>query len=894
MDENPSKRLRDDPSDTSGPAEGSPVSKKARGAAPTIANSRYADDRKNLLKLVQKLTAAGAHEFLAVPRVVVIGNQSAGKSSVVEAISGITVPRDAGTCTRCPMECRMASYRGQWSCQISIRMQYDERTNKKLDKPDEQYFGDQITNKGEVELALRRAQFAVLNPEVDYKRVLSMSHAQLKAGVPGALKSLDFSRNVVCIDIRGPDLTDLAFIDLPGLIQVHDNPTLVTLVEGLVVDNIKDDNSLILVTIPMTDDLENQKALTLARQADIHGTRTIGVLTKADALPPGSRARENWLEVIEGRKKELLHGYYCTRQPDDAEREQGVDHPTARANEISFFQTTEPWSGSTHKSHFGIQNLVRKIGPLLQRVIKDSLPRLQAETKKLLEECDTSLADLPPAIDKDVVALMLELVAQLSSDVTELVKGSQGNEELIQLCRQSYQQFKVTIRATAPTFIPRLRGEKPQRPATKPATPRVTDPAAAASTPGPSAASAPAGTAGFPSTSASFSFADRQGNPSYNFGNGSSAATQPLKNPFGSSSPGTAFGSSTTTATVTNGSTGFAGFSAARQNSAAAKAPAPAAAPSSATGLASTPGTSPFFPPFGSPAVDDFDLDDDSDEEDMPESAKSAAVKNGMYLDDMHDHIEKSLSRELPGDVPLSAKQALIVKYQGGWEKAALTCLDSVRQRIQAMLQGLLRSHFGRWEFLHGHVRDAIENLVQNLCLDAWAFVAAILEAERTPATQNEHYFKSSQDVWMSRYRARRGLRSNNALDPEKAQQALAQLVGLGFHGLTVEDLQRLNPPDEYEREMVVMAYVRGYFKVSFKRVIDIIPMLIDLKFLRELSKQLQPHLLKTLNVGGDDVRDRFERYFSEDEDVIARRKELTQRKETLEIVKAALHRFTL
>ncbi|KAH9846168.1 hypothetical protein C2E23DRAFT_854065 [Lenzites betulinus] len=50
-----------------------------------------------------------AHIDLELPGIVVIGNQSAGKSSLVEAISGISVPRDAGTCIRCPMECRLAS-----------------------------------------------------------------------------------------------------------------------------------------------------------------------------------------------------------------------------------------------------------------------------------------------------------------------------------------------------------------------------------------------------------------------------------------------------------------------------------------------------------------------------------------------------------------------------------------------------------------------------------------------------------------------------------------------------------------------------------------------------------------------------------------------------------------
>ena len=38
-----------------------------------------------------------------LPQVAVIGQQSAGKSSVIEAISGITLPRSSGTCTRCAL-----------------------------------------------------------------------------------------------------------------------------------------------------------------------------------------------------------------------------------------------------------------------------------------------------------------------------------------------------------------------------------------------------------------------------------------------------------------------------------------------------------------------------------------------------------------------------------------------------------------------------------------------------------------------------------------------------------------------------------------------------------------------------------------------------------------------
>jgi hypothetical protein len=37
---------------------------------------------------------------LDLPQIAVIGSQSAGKSSLIESISGITLPRASGTCTR--------------------------------------------------------------------------------------------------------------------------------------------------------------------------------------------------------------------------------------------------------------------------------------------------------------------------------------------------------------------------------------------------------------------------------------------------------------------------------------------------------------------------------------------------------------------------------------------------------------------------------------------------------------------------------------------------------------------------------------------------------------------------------------------------------------------------
>jgi hypothetical protein len=103
-------------------------------------------------------------------------------------------------------------------------------------------------------------------------------------------------------------------------------------------------------------------------------SRAVGVLTKADAVPKGSKAREQWLEVIEGRnaEKSLLHGYFCTRQPDDEEREQGTTPAGARQAETYYFMNTEPWSKSSHKHRFGTGRLVETMSSLLERVIRET------------------------------------------------------------------------------------------------------------------------------------------------------------------------------------------------------------------------------------------------------------------------------------------------------------------------------------------------------------------------------------------------------------------------------------------------------------------------------------------------------------------------------------------
>ena len=67
----------------------------------------YENVSQKFLALINSLREIGADALAELPSVVVAGNQSAGKSSLLERISGVRLPRGDGTCTRCVIDIRL-------------------------------------------------------------------------------------------------------------------------------------------------------------------------------------------------------------------------------------------------------------------------------------------------------------------------------------------------------------------------------------------------------------------------------------------------------------------------------------------------------------------------------------------------------------------------------------------------------------------------------------------------------------------------------------------------------------------------------------------------------------------------------------------------------------------
>lgn len=171
------------------------------------------------------------------------------------------------------MECNLKRDRGPWTCQVSLRKEYNA-SNILLPKPEVILFGPRIDNPDDVELMLRRAQTAMLCPWLDPSVFVDMGPSELAnlvghpqtenrdagldadakassppppeengddgysirsepyaASVIGTINEiracspvaavdcchpLKFSRNTVCVEIKDPDAANLSFVDLPG------------------------------------------------------------------------------------------------------------------------------------------------------------------------------------------------------------------------------------------------------------------------------------------------------------------------------------------------------------------------------------------------------------------------------------------------------------------------------------------------------------------------------------------------------------------------------------------------------------------------------------------------------------------------------------------------------
>ncbi|KAF7800197.1 hypothetical protein EIP86_011444 [Pleurotus ostreatoroseus] len=717
---------------------------------------------------------------------------------------------------------------------------------------------------------------------------------ELKKARPNQLL---FSRNAVCVDLSGPQLADLAFVDLPGIVQYADD-SIVKLVEDLVKSHISRDkgNCLILVTLPMSDDIENQKAMRLAREADPQGLRTIGVLTKPD-LVTTAQQKSLWLDVIEGRKHPLKHGYYCTRQPDEDDRAQGMTASEARVAEADYFLKTVPWVKSAHQSRFGTQNLVSNLSRLLSKLIDERLPTLSQETSRILSECDNRLDALPAPITSEPSAFVLGLVTSFCNIVRSHVQGQALATELVQDTRRTYRTFKADIRGTAPPFVP-LKDKNSQRldlnrdvmDLVKVDDEEVEEDNIVF--------------VGVPGTIYLEDVRKRI----------AMAVTRELPNnvPYSVKLFFISQFQKTWQAHVQKCATEIH-----------------RKVKEGLTDLVQAHfGLYVHLEPHIQIVVDEL----------IQSTYKAARAQLGKilrYETSAYTQNEHYLS---------SSKEAFLTKYKALRTKAKSNPLALGAQPVSlgsSQISAFLASPWKPYKLGIGYPSECdgtgrfdshnikepglrvekYQSISMHPFYSKWSFeelrvvdyklqqksATVSPGSDQTQAKSNAFAQPSgpfsggfaplfSVPIASTPSQAATPSTTTTALAPdEKESELLAALARFGISGLSASDvLGKLNPPDEYQEEIEVMAEVRAYFKVTYKRIIDFVPLTIDHEFLFALADSLQDRLVEKMGLGTDGSAERCKAYLAEDHHIVATREELMSRKKRLEKVREQLLDFGL
>ncbi|KAF8600340.1 P-loop containing nucleoside triphosphate hydrolase protein [Ceratobasidium sp. AG-I] len=445
-------------------AEGNAVPKVAVG----LSESKYSTRQRKLLDLVNKLHNTGIQSEIDLPQICVIGSQSAGKSSLIESISGVSdleilidslaycyynVPPDHASkiCGNlCPTECRLSYSSKPWECRIFLRFLKD-RTGADINPVRNVPFGPVMYSQVDIEGRLRRAQLAILSPDIDPSVFISSEQVHPTASSVGAA----FSENYISVEISGPEITNLSFCDLPGMIanvrEGHDESDIDL---QMITSYIKKPSCIILLTVTCETDFENQGAMKLAKEFDPQGKRTIGVLTKPDRIEPGEE--EKWLSFVRGETEALQKGWFCVKQPSPAELSERLTWKEARRREEAFFTTKEPWcfQDVSTRSRFGTARLTNQLSDILSKLISDRLPSIQSEIQTRLQKTNVELQKLPEEPSDDPAGALVAILVEFGRDVTRNVDGVPGAGGLVQQLRAQYLKFRKAIRHTAPNFRP--------------------------------------------------------------------------------------------------------------------------------------------------------------------------------------------------------------------------------------------------------------------------------------------------------------------------------------------------------------------------------------------------------------------------------------------------------
>ncbi|KAE8621395.1 hypothetical protein XENTR_v10004813 [Xenopus tropicalis] len=391
-----------------------------------VLSSQYEEKIRPCIDLIDSLRALGVEKDLALPAIAVIGDQSSGKSSVLEALSGVTLPRGSGIVTRCPLELKLkkAMKKTTWSGKISYR---DHEIK--------------IASAADVEEEVKRAQ-------------------NLMAG-----SGKGISDELISLEVISPDVPDLTLIDLPGITRVAlpDQPKdIEQQIKKMIRKYIQKQETINLVVVPSNVDIATTEALEMAREVDPNGERTLGILTKPDLVDRG--AETDVISVVRNLVYSLNKGYMIVKCRGQQEIQENLSLKDALVNEQNFFKEHEHFSVLLEEGYATIACLAGKLTNELVAHIVRNLPTLKTQIRKKLDEAEEKLRNIGsgvPDSETEKLTFLIDKIRRFNDAITHATQGEEemtnGFLKLSTIMRNYFYSWELTIQETSKGFQNKLK-----------------------------------------------------------------------------------------------------------------------------------------------------------------------------------------------------------------------------------------------------------------------------------------------------------------------------------------------------------------------------------------------------------------------------------------------------
>ncbi|KAH0593527.1 hypothetical protein MHUMG1_08665 [Metarhizium humberi] len=357
------------------------------------------EDHRDLLDTFDRLRSGGVCKHVHLPEIIVCGGRSAGKSSVLEAISGISFLTEDNACTRFTTELVLRR-QDTPAAKISINPGLERGTNEKrrsgvftvpvsFDKPD-------------IETIIGEA-----------KEAMGLSEAKM------------FSSDILRVELCGPTQPHLTVVDLPGIFRADGQDEMAQdaeTIRALVRHYIKRSHSIILAVVSAENYSYLGDITEIVRELDPNGSRTLGLITKPDVLEPGSDRESVYAHLAKNTELSSQLGWHVLKNRDHKVR----DSPSLGRNEDeeSFF-SKGIWS-SVDQSYLGIKSLMPRLSNILRNQILQQVPSIIEVVDRDIDRRKAQLERLGKP--RCTISEQRKYLMQVSREFTTLMKAAVDGE----------------------------------------------------------------------------------------------------------------------------------------------------------------------------------------------------------------------------------------------------------------------------------------------------------------------------------------------------------------------------------------------------------------------------------------------------------------------------------